>query len=61
MASRMSRPGSQYCQAVPRPRKPVVVVISWMSTTPASAPMNDPRPPKMLAPPRTTAEMLCSV
>src|ERR1700758_4228061 len=61
VAARIRMPGSQYCQAVPRPKKPVVAVISCTSTTPASAPRKEPRPPKMLAPPRTTAEMLCNV
>src|ERR1700730_15917027 len=57
-AIRINSPGSQYCHAVPRPRKPVAAVISWIKTAPASAPKNEPRPPKMWA--GTTAEMLCS-
>src|SRR5260370_19869215 len=59
-AIRISSPGSQYCHAVPRPRNPVAAVISWIKTAPASAPKNEPRPPKMLAPPSTTAQMPCN-
>ena len=54
-------PGRKYCHAIPICRNVVDVMISWIRTAPSSAPMNEPRPPKMLAPPRTTAVMLVSV
>ena len=46
------------CQAVLTPRKETDALICWISAAPASAPMKAPRPPKMLAPPSTTAVML---
>jgi hypothetical protein len=39
----------------------VALVICWIRKAPSSTPMNEPRPPKRLAPPSTTAVMQLSV
>ena len=54
-------PAASTATPCPRRRKAVAVTISWMRQAPRKAPTNDPRPPKMLAPPSTTAVMLVRV
>ena len=56
-----STPWNQYCQAWESWRNVVTLSSCSTSTAPNSAPMKDPRPPKMLVPPSTTAVTEASV
>jgi hypothetical protein len=43
------------------PRNGKTLMITFRNRAPTTAPMNEPRPPKRLAPPSTAAAMLVSV
>jgi len=53
-----SRPTAARCQALGTPMRISELLMSWTSSTPRIVPRTDPRPPKIDAPPRTTAAMM---